>query len=87
MSTHTLIVDRFADDHTAVVEIDGATIVPIPRLLLPEDATSDSVLRVARDPQHVSISMDPEATAAARRESALLAERLRARDPGGDLVL
>lgn len=87
MPTHTLIVDRFADDHTAVVEIDGAIIVPIPRLLLPEDATTDSVLRVARNPRHVSVTMDPEATAAARRESALLAERLRARDPGGDLAL
>jgi hypothetical protein len=85
--THTLIIDRLIDDHTAVVEIDGKLIVPIPRLLLPLEASSDAVLRVARDARTVSITMDPGATAGARRVSAQLADRLRARDPGGDLAL
>lgn len=84
---HTLIIDRLVDEATAVVEIDGSSLAPIPRLLLPVDADSDAVLRVARGPRDVSITIDSDATEAARRESARLMNRLRTRDPGGDIAL
>ncbi len=84
---HTLVIDRLVDEATAVVEIDGTSMVPIPRLLLPADASPDAVLRVIREQQGVSIQIDSAATDAARRESARLTNRLRARDPGSDLAV
>jgi hypothetical protein len=75
----------------AVVEAGGRRF-DLPRALLPSGAREDCVLdvRVAReddDRSVVTIAVDPEATAAARRRSAGVLDRLAGGDPGGDVVL
>jgi DUF3006 family protein len=85
--THTIIVDRWLDDDTASAELDGDLSVSVPRALLPGGASPDIVLRVERGAARVTITIDEEATEAARRESEQLSTRLRRRDPGGDVVL
>ena len=87
--THTLIVDRWVDAEIASAELDGEDSVPVPRVLLPTNASADVVLRVERDASRVTITIDHDATEAARRESQRLSERLRQRDRegGGDVTL
>ena len=85
--THTLIVDRWVSDGTASAELDGERSVAVPRTLLPAEAAPDIVLRVERDAARVTITIDREATEAARRESEQLSARLRQRDTGGDITL
>lgn len=81
----TMVVERWVDDRTARVELDG-DLVELPRSLLPSDAVRDDVLRVERSAERVMISIDRAATGAARRRGEQLASRLRRRDPGGDLT-
>src|SRR5690606_36628776 len=88
--THRLIIDRFEED-LAVVEVDGERFLEVPRLLLPDGAGEDDVIRVRRSAEGaglvLELEVDAEATAEAREEARRLVEELRARDPGGDLVL
>ena len=85
--THTLIVDRWVDTEIASAELDGEDSVPVPRVLLPTNASADVVLRVERDVSRVTITIDRDATEAARRESEQLSDRLRRRDRRGDVTL
>lgn len=84
---HTLIVDAWVDRATARAELDGRRLVMVPRSLLPRDAAPDLVLRVERAARSVTIVVDESATEAARLDAARAVRRLRARDPGGDVVL
>ncbi|MGH7720395.1 MAG: DUF3006 family protein [Gemmatimonadaceae bacterium] len=84
---HTLILDRWVDGESAAAELDGESMVVIPRVLLPAGATPDDVLRVESRSRTVTISIDREATRDARRAGARVAARLNRRDPGGDVVL
>lgn len=86
-----LVVDRFEGD-LAVVEVDGVGFVDLPRWLLPEGTREDDVLvATAREAADGAVTweirIDAEATAAAREEARSLVERLRRKDPGGDIVL
>lgn len=84
---HTLVIDRVVDEDTVVAELDGSIMVAVPRTLLPTDAAPDTVLRVRRDARNVEIAIDVDASRQARLRSEALAERLRQRDPGGDIAL
>ncbi|HET7584375.1 MAG TPA: DUF3006 family protein [Gemmatimonadaceae bacterium] len=84
---HVLIVEQWLDDQMANVELDGERMVQLPRALLPHDAAPDVVLRVVREQAESRIVVDAEGTRAARKESAARVDRLRRRDPGGDVSL
>jgi hypothetical protein len=84
---HTLIIDRWIDADLASAELDGATMVVVPRALLPSVAAPDDVLRVERRTAAVEIAVDEEATRSARRDADRLSARLKKRDSGGDVVL
>jgi hypothetical protein len=90
-STHQLIIDRFEGDQT-VVEVDGERFVELPRWLFPAEAREDDLLilttRTTPDGAIThEIRIDAAATALARAEARKLVDRLRRKDPGGDLVL
>lgn len=80
------MVDRF-EGETAVVEVDGGGTLDLPRWLLPPDAREGDHLVVRGEGSRVEISLDPAATGAARAEAQATVERLKRRDPGGDLAL
>lgn len=88
--THRFIVDRQEDDLT-VVEVDGASFLDLPRWLLPRGARGDDVLAVtvdaAADRAVITVVRDVEATARAQAEARAAIERLKRKDPGGDLRL
>lgn len=71
-----LTVDRF-EGEWAVVETDGGRVVDVPLWILPEGVREGDV---------VVLRVDAEATGAARAEAGELLDRLRADDPGGDVV-
>jgi len=88
---HRLVVDRFEGD-LAVVEVDGDRFLDLPRWLLPPGTREDDVvaLTVQAAPDGsvlCTARVDAAATAAAREEAARLVQRLRRKDPGGDIVL
>jgi hypothetical protein len=90
-STHQLIIDRF-DGELAVVEVDGTRFIELPRWLLPAEAREDDLLtlttRTTPDGAIThEIRVDAAATAQARAEAQALVDRLRRKDPGGDLIL
>ena len=88
--THQLIVDRHEDALT-VVEVDGKGFVDLPRWLLPRAARGDDVLAVTveaeADRAVITVVRDAAATARAQQESRAAVERLKQKDPGGDLRL
>src|SRR6266496_3632643 len=88
--SHRLIIDRHEGD-LAVVEVDGAGFSDLPRWLLPRHAQPDDVLAVTVEPGAectvISIARDVDATARARSAAERAVERLRLRDPGGDVAL
>src|SRR5256712_11282329 len=88
--THRFIIDRHEGD-LAVVEVDGGSLLDVPRWLLPHAARADDVLGVTVDagPERtvVTIVRDAEASARARAEAEDAVARLKRRDPGGDLRL
>ena len=87
---HRWIVDRY-EGPLAVVETDGAGTVDLPRWLLPAAARVDDVLTVsvAGDAERtvITVTRNPAATGAAREAARAAIERLRGRDPGGDVTL
>jgi hypothetical protein len=90
-TTHELIVDRF-EGEMAVVEVDGARFFDLPRWLLPPEAREDDVLAVtcrtdAEGAITHEIRIDTAATASARADAQQLVDRLRRKDPGGDISL
>ena len=88
--THRFIIDRHEGD-LAVVEVDGRSLLDVPRRLLPHAARPDDVLAVTVDagPERtvVTIVRDAEASARGRAEAEDVVARLKRRDPGGDLRL
>ena len=88
--SHRFIIDRHEGDF-AVVEIDGRGFADLPRWLLPRSAGADDVLAVtvAADAERATITIvrDADATARARDDARAAVERLKRRDPGGDLTL
>lgn len=87
---HTLVVDRF-EGEWAVVELDGRRFLDLPRTFLPPDARSDDVLvlevRGEGGEAELRLRRDLEATRRALERGRKLVERLRKKDPGGDIVL
>ncbi|MFO7259669.1 MAG: DUF3006 domain-containing protein [bacterium] len=91
LEEHRVVVDRFEGD-LAVVEVDGDRFLDLPRWLLPPGTREDDVvaltIRVSPDGSVTCTArVDAGATAAARAEAERLIERLRQKDPGGDIVL
>lgn len=90
-TAHRLIIDRFEGD-LAVVEVDGARFLTIPRWFLPADAREDDVVSLTTyaTPDGTlthQLRIDHAATTRAREETTALVDRLRRKDPGGDLSL
>ncbi len=88
--THRFIVDRH-EGELSIVEVDGATFLDVPRWMLPQAAHGDDVLAVtveaSEDRAVVTLERDAAATARAQAEAAAAVERLKRRDPGGDIRL
>jgi len=88
--SHRFIVDRHEGD-LAVVEVDGAGFIDVPRWLLPGHARPDDVLAVTVEPGAeravITIARDADATARAKSAAQRAVERLKLRDPGGDVAL
>ena len=88
--SHQLIVDRHEGD-LAVVEVDGKTFLDLPRWLLPLAARGDDVLAVTveadADRAVITIVRDADATARAQAQARAAIERLKQKDPGGDIRL
>lgn len=88
---HRFVVDRFEGD-LVVVEVDGEHVLDLPRWILPEGAREGDVLVATRraaagDTVAWELRVDAEATARARADARRLVDRLRRKDPGGDLTL
>ena len=87
---HRLIVDRHEGDRT-VVEADGTGFFDLPRWLLPSAARGDDVLvatvEAEGDRAVITLVRDAGATARAKADAAAAVERLKRRDPGGDVQL
>jgi hypothetical protein len=87
---HRLIVDRHEENRT-VVEADGVGFFDLPRWLLPRATRGDDMLAVTveseADHAVITIVRDAGATARARSDAAAVVERLKRRDPGGDVQL
>jgi hypothetical protein len=90
MSEHRVVVDRYEEGH-AVVEADGAGFFDLPRFMLPAGTAPDDVLAVTvqaeGDRAVVTLIRDREATARARDAARAAVQRLKHRDPGGDVTL
>ena len=87
---HRFIVDRHEDD-VSVIEIDGRTVLDVPRWLLPTGARGDDVLAVTveagAERAVITVARDAAATERAKAAGRRAVERLKPKDPGGDLVL
>ena len=87
---HRFIVDRHEENRT-VVEADGAGFCDLPRWLLPPATRGDDVLTVTveaeTDRAVITLVRDADATARAKADAAAAVERLKRRDPGGDVQL
>ena len=87
---HRFIVDRHEGD-VSVIEIDGRTVLDVPRWLLPTSARGDDVLTVTveagAERAVITVARDAAATERAKAAGRRAVERLKPKDPGGDLVL
>lgn len=88
--SHRLVIDRFEGDF-AVIELEGGTVIDVPRWLLPAGASEGDVI-IVQPPESdsadtVTLRVDPDATAASRELARERLRRLRAGDSGGDIVL
>ena len=86
-----LVVDRIEGD-LAVVETGEGQMLDLPEWLLPAGVREGDVVVVqssmAEDgARRLELRVDRDATAAARSEAVRMLERLRSRDPGGDIEL
>ncbi len=88
--THRFIVDRHEEALT-VVEVDGTVFLDVPRWLLPGATRADDVLAVTVEAEAnrtvVTLERDTAATARAQADAAAAVQRLKRRDPGGDVRL
>jgi hypothetical protein len=86
-----LIVDRWEGDW-AVLEVSEESTLELPRWFLPHGTREGDVVMVASrldedGTRHLDLWVDREATREARGATRAILERLRGRDPGGDIVL
>lgn len=84
-------IDRFESD-LAVVELGDGRFLDLPRWMLPAEAAEGMQLVVQSHTDEggariLNIAVDHAATEAAREEVQAMVERLRSRDPGGDIEL
>ena len=91
MDERRLVVDR-VEGELAVVEVDGGAVLDLPLWLLPPGTREADVVTVASISEgdgalRVTLRLDRAAADAARDAAAERLERLRARDPGGDVEL
>ncbi len=90
VEAHRFIIDRHEGD-VSVVEIDGRALLDLPRWLLPTGARGDDVLSVTVDAGAeravITVARDAAATERAKAAGRRAVERLKPKDPGGDLVL
>ncbi len=88
--THQFTVDRHEGD-LSVVAVDGRALLDLPRWLLPPAARGDDVLAVtveaSGDRALITIQRDAAATARAQEAARAAMQRLKKKDPGGDLRL
>lgn len=80
------------EEGIAAVEEDGGRILHLPDWLLPDGVKEGDVLTATREESGdgrlvLTVRIDREATERALRRSREQLERLRGRDPGGDIVL
>jgi hypothetical protein len=88
---HRWTVDRFEGD-LVVVELGDGGFLDLPRWMIPDDAREGAHLAVRSHSGEegvrvLEVAVDHAATEAARAEVHATLERLRARDPGGDIAL
>lgn len=88
---HRMVVDRREGD-LIVVETAEGQLLDLPEWLLPAGTREGNVVVVeswtAEDgSRRLELRVDRDATAAARGEAGRMLERLRSRDPGGDIEL
>jgi hypothetical protein len=94
--SHSWVVDVL-EESSASVEVDGKSVIVIPRWLLPASAREGDMLRVTHDRpaegqrSTLTIEADPAATKKARRVSSAQVAKAQAQsletDPGGDITL
>src|SRR5437879_2394916 len=79
------------DGDVSVVEIDGRALLDLPRWLLPTGARGDDVLSVTVEAGSertvITVARDAAETEQAKAAGRRAVERLKPKDPGGDLVL
>ena len=87
---HRLIVDRHEEDRI-VVAADDAGFFDLPRWLLPTAARGNDVIAVTveaeADRAVITLVRDADATTRAEAAARAVVERLKQRDPGGDVQL
>ncbi len=88
---HRWTLDRF-EGSFAVVEVGDGSFLDLPRWMLPENVDEGAHLVVHwHDGQNgervIDVAVDRAATDAAREQVHATLERLRSRDPGGDITL
>jgi hypothetical protein len=88
---HRLVVDRI-EGELAVVETGEGQFLDLPRWLLPAGAREGDVVTVQSrmdedGARRLELRVDSAATETARSEVVQILERLRSRDPGGDIEL
>lgn len=85
----TWTVDSIEEGIAAVEE--GGRVVHVPAWLLPDGVREGDVVAVVREEEGgevtLTLRLDREATERALARSREQVERLRSRDPGGDIVL
>lgn len=86
-----MTIDHFEGDLVVVVRADGVRL-DLPHWMVPAGAGEGDVLRfeeagAAEAGVRIEVRVDRAATAEREREAAARLERLRGRDPGGDLPL
>jgi hypothetical protein len=89
-SKHIWIVDVI-EEGSASIEVDGRTVTPIPKWMLPEGVKEGDVLSVTHDRREgrsaLVIQSDPEARKKALDRSAKQVSRKSKNDRGGDIQL
>jgi hypothetical protein len=90
-TTYRLVIDRFEED-LVVVEVNGGAMLDLPRWMLPSDAAEGDVVLMQQESSEGAdlrwtVRIDRAATEAARNTARATLERLKQRDPGGDIAL
>ncbi|MXW17602.1 MAG: DUF3006 domain-containing protein [Gemmatimonadetes bacterium] len=88
--THIWVVDRFEGRLAVLVADDDERQVHVPVAKLPAGTRAGAVLRVPHadgEPRWEAATVDEELRQARLREAEVTLDRLRRRDPGGDVAL